>query len=613
MENYLLVYLLLSGAKKEEKYIAYMAKALSVVYGKVVYEECEEGEDLEAAIGRIWEKESKESYGGLICVTSRLLGPFWNIEGELSDFEAGTESAMAYYDLNPSLPDFFVLKREACFGKFQWSRIDGKRLICGQRKKGTVREDWFCPDTLIRRGYPFFNMDCLTAPDGLKYTMMEEPARAWRRIEKEMDYDTDIIWEAVLKRYNLYDIKRALHLNWIIQGKQNNYVCDKKVAVFLHLFYKESLDDVMGYIKEIPSGVDIYISTAPSQVDEFLEKLKENQISITQIIEAGNRGRDAGALLVAFRPYLMQYEYICFLHDKRTSGGLGPETVGKSFMGMIWDSLLKDSEHICEILECFDMNKRLGVLAPPIPVMEMYIKTILGAEWTVCFEKTRQLAHKLGCRIRIHPDKPVFALSTSFWCRTKALEPLFAYPWKYGDFPEEPLRLDGTINHAIERILIYVAQERGYYSVTATAKEYASVYQENLLYIVEEIFGELHRGNWLELRFPLKLNHMLEELCRLAVFCREHRQLFIYGAGAQAEILANRLHNLQIEVSCVVVTDKHGQEQFLNYPVKEFREIREKLKDDCGIILAMSRKFQEEVIDEIEKTGVDYYRIEAEE
>ena len=38
-----------------------------------------------------------------------------------------------------------------------------------------------------------------------------------------------------------------------------------------------------------------------------------------------------------------------------------------------------------------------------------------------------------------------------------ALQPLFDLKLKEEDFPEEPLPIDGTIAHAIERLPVYIA------------------------------------------------------------------------------------------------------------------------------------------------------------
>ena len=56
------------------------------------------------------------------------------------------------------------------------------------------------------------------------------------------------------------------------------------------------------------------------------------------------------------------------------------------------------------------------------------------------------------------------AVGTVYWSRVDALRKLFEYEWKYEDFDMEPLAEDGTLSHAIERILEFVARDAGYES-----------------------------------------------------------------------------------------------------------------------------------------------------
>lgn len=43
-----------------------------------------------------------------------------------------------------------------------------------------------------------------------------------------------------------------------------------------------------------------------------------------------NRGRDVSALLVATKKFIMNYDYVCFMHDKKVTQ-LKPETIGYGF------------------------------------------------------------------------------------------------------------------------------------------------------------------------------------------------------------------------------------------------------------------------------------------
>ena len=51
-------------------------------------------------------------------------------------------------------------------------------------------------------------------------------------------------------------------------------------------------------------------------------------------------------------------------------------------------------------------------------------------------------------------DYPIidYPQGTLFWARTDSLKPLFNIPISYDMFPKEPIGIDGTIAHALERL-----------------------------------------------------------------------------------------------------------------------------------------------------------------
>ena len=49
-----------------------------------------------------------------------------------------------------------------------------------------------------------------------------------------------------------------------------------------------------------------------------------------------------------------------------------------------------------------------------------------------------------------------------FWARSKALKPLFDLNLGWNDYPEEPVPIDGSMLHAIERMLPLVTESSGY-------------------------------------------------------------------------------------------------------------------------------------------------------
>ena len=55
-----------------------------------------------------------------------------------------------------------------------------------------------------------------------------------------------------------------------------------------------------------------------------------------------------------------------------------------------------------------------------------------------------------------------FPAGTMFWARTIALGPLFELGLSWDDYPAEPLPCDGSLLHAIERLLPCVAKNAGF-------------------------------------------------------------------------------------------------------------------------------------------------------
>ncbi len=656
MRPYHIFYVVYGDVALEEAYVKQAEKSLEVFSEKVIPIRGSRT-DFRAAFSEIYAALCCEQAERVIILTSDLFGPFvplkqvfdrmeerqadvWSLFLPMSDKKGGYQEGInpdffVIEDWNKLKPDVERMTAELgnkeisteqfafCFSELLREREIVIGSYCDMPKERLkshfpIQEDIYLPyDMLSRYGYPFLNKRCFEQENILQYSLNHELRRAMEYIRAQNDGSEDVIWEYILKTYNLYDIKKLLHLEYVVPSKY--FVGSKKtvdncsVAVFCHLFYEDLLEESICYLRHIPKGIPIYISTSHQNVAFYEKKLAEWGTSECKVLEAGARGRDAGALLVAFKEYVQQYDYICFLHDKKTSGGIAPVAEGRAFKDLVWDNLLAGEAYFFNILELFESNKRLGMLTPPLPIMGNYMKGVVGNEWTVCYEETLKLAERLKLNLLLDKTKPVFALSTTFWCRTEALSPLWEYPWNYESFPEEPLALDGTLNHAIERILIYIAQSQGYYSAVVSNEEYASVYLNNLMYMVDNLFMELHDCNLVEIKFPVKFSEVLTSMKSLYQFCLRHSRIIVYGAGAQAIYMEQHLKTLEVDFECFVVSKKkEGVEMLNGHRIREFAEIQSSLDKSCGIILAMSVKFQEEVIPMLAECGVDYYCIDAE-
>lgn len=310
-------------------------------------------------------------------------------------------------------------------------------------------------------------------------------------IKNNSSYNVDLIWQNILRTQNQADIKECMQLNYILPSStsQNSKLDlkNKKIALVLHIYYTDLIEYCYKYAQSMPEESDVYITTDAAEKKEAILKIFKNlQCHKLQIIVIKNRGRDVSALLVGVKPYIMDYDYVCFAHDKKVSQ-LDLEIKGQSFSYQCFENILKSKAYVENILDTFEKNPRLGLLTPPPPGFSDYYPTI-SFEWGYNFEKTKELYDKLNMTVPIDREKsPIAPLGTMFWFRTKALKLLFDQDWKYEDFPAEPNKNDGTLLHAIERIYPFVAQQEGYYPAWIMVDTFARLEVTNLYYMLSEI------------------------------------------------------------------------------------------------------------------------------
>lgn len=385
--------------------------------------------------------------------------------------------------------EYFTEKLEAA--GYQWDtyiHLDELK----SKKENMVSYDEHMPDyMLIEKKSPVLLKEIFAESyeERINYAGGEALARCMQYIENQTTYDSDMIWNNLLRLYNVTDLKQNLHLNYVLP----NHCVKKKpegnasVAVVIHSYYVDLLDDIYHYAKQVPEYVDLYITTGSIEKKKAIEeKFVQLNCKKFEVVLTENRGRDLAALLVASREIVKKYDYVCFTHDKKTSGNAGPVTVGRSFFYTAIENVLSSKEYIENIIATFENNPRLGVVSPPGPLHSVYFGS-LGREWTVCYEETKKILDEFGVEVNISPDKQPFVLGTSLWFRTDALKTLLEKDWCHEDFPDEPLGSDGTISHGLERAFPYFAQGRGYYSGWVMTEEYASLEIANLRYLLSNV------------------------------------------------------------------------------------------------------------------------------
>ncbi len=226
------------------------------------------------------------------------------------------------------------------------------------------------------------------------------------------------------------------------------------IAVQVHMFYLETLEETVENLNRIPFPFDCYVSTDTGEKQDYIRKTMSESCKAKQItVEVfENRGRDVAPFLTQMKDRYAQYDYICHIHSKKTC----TDDYGNEWRKYNFLHLFGCEVNILQIIRAFEADPQLGLIMPELyPVLE------LQAEWGGNRRGVRELLQRLNCETDL-PNDPVFPVGNMFWARSKAVKPLFDLGLSQCDFPEEEGQVNATLAHQIERCWIYMLKAQGY-------------------------------------------------------------------------------------------------------------------------------------------------------
>lgn len=422
------------------------------------------------------------------------------------------------------------------------------------------------------------------------------------KLELDKCEDTEIRhqnWKNLLSKYNVYDLRAIYQLYYVLSKKscENSKVLEgKKVAVIANIYYLDQVENCCKKLNMLSEQIDIYICISEPRLEAELDKWMFRKY---KTILKKNRGRDISALLVACRRIILEYEYVCFVHDKK-SMQFDEKKWAESWFYSMWENTVGSDCFVKNVIQTMERENELGVLCVPEPVHGCYY-SFLGGMWGGNLENTRQFCKGIGVDAKIDGDKEPITLGTTFWCKTRALLPLFEYEFEYEDFPEEPMPKDGTISHAIERSLAYIAQAQGYYTGTLMTDEYSALRLSSLY----EMFtvSTLALRTYTPLKLPSDAQKANGRNRMLGAFCKKYKHIYIYGAGIKGKKCAAVLRQLRVDFDGFIVSDGYVEIDFiLGKRVYELSKIEN--SNDVGIIVALNDKNCSEAQEHLEKINV---------
>lgn len=403
---------------------------------------------------------------------------------------------------------------------------------------------------------------------------------------------------------NVYEIKKEKSLNYILPKEEMLSELKEdifqSIIVVIHIYYYDRIDMYLRYIENIPDDIFVLITVSEEKTKEHIIACWKNKISKYKIIVKPNRGRDISSLLVAAKEEILKYKYVCFLHDKREKNIEKKKDV-EHWNYCLWENTIGSNLFIKNIIYTFEKNNHLGLLVPPSPITENLEYGYVNP-WGNDFELTSQLVNEMKLNCNLKKTFPPIVLGTVFWAKTDALKKLFEVNWKYDDFEPEPLSDDGTLSHAIERILPYVAQDAGYESGWVMTDRYASEQWEYYIDVLRNFFDFFENTyDIIHISKSRRLFHIVKEL---PLFCSYYQKVYIYGAGEIGKRCFGIMVNLNIPLESFLVSEltNNIHNTFYGMLIQSVEEII--LDETCGIIIAVRKDLVEEIQNKLLLKGV---------
>jgi lipopolysaccharide biosynthesis protein len=236
-------------------------------------------------------------------------------------------------------------------------------------------------------------------------------------------------------------------------------VAPLKIAVHGHFHYPELLPDFIRRLNQNKNSFDLFLTTTTqAKASEIAKAVEKFELKNVEIAVGGNRGRDLAPFLQGLRDgFYSGYDVVGHFHGKRSVHV--ESTTGDRWRKFLWEHLVGGEYAMADaILRVFAEEARVGLVFAEDPNLNGW-------------DENLEIGKALATRMKLSQPLPMhfdFPIGTMFWARPDALKPLIRLNLGDADFPAEPLPIDGTLLHTLERIIPLAAAEAGF--------EYATTY-----------------------------------------------------------------------------------------------------------------------------------------
>ena len=245
-------------------------------------------------------------------------------------------------------------------------------------------------------------------------------------------------------------VNARLGLSDLSLGEAPCGTCDgKRVAVHVHAFFPEILPRILSALDAADVPCDLFVSV-PEGVTLPADVAARPHCTVRT---CPNRGRDLAPLLCLFGKELASYDCIAHFHTKKSAH----VTDRADWLGHVLGQLLPGADGVRKIFGL--LADGYGMVSPSdyLDVSED------PTGWMRNRAAAADLAKRGGLEVDLCRDftPMAFPQGSMFWARGDFLKRFFELPLTFDDFPAEPIGVDGSPAHALERLFFLWGQGTG--------------------------------------------------------------------------------------------------------------------------------------------------------
>jgi len=233
-----------------------------------------------------------------------------------------------------------------------------------------------------------------------------------------------------------------------------------RIVVVVHAFYVEVFEELLPHLARAIPQFDLLVSTNEPTKKSAIEAAaaRAGLIHRCRVEQVENRGRNFGPLVTVFAPDILRYDLVLHVHTKKSLFSGAEQT---RWRDEIYRALFANAACAAIALSLFEEDSRIGLFFPETSAHIVY----WAHAWLSNISTGYGLLDRLGLPYDGFDEYIDYPVGGMFWARVDALRPLLTAGLMPQDFPEEHGQTDGTLAHAIERVIPIVCRSQGYRAV----------------------------------------------------------------------------------------------------------------------------------------------------